>query len=414
LAKILKLTIMKRVILILVFWISVIFAYSQADVVSAFNYHREGKLDKAKTSIDKAIDNPKAAVNAKTWFYRGNIYIDISRSQDSAYRNLDKDALNKAYEAYSKATQLDIKKEYQLDIIQRMPLVADGYFNDGANKYNKGMNSLASSDTTKATSYFTSAVNSFENAYNIYEEAGRIDSTTIYYIATAAELGQDYGKAKQALEKLITMNYPEPAIYSSMGNICYKQDKNIDESLKYFTLGRQKYPDNLNILLNETNVYLAEGQTEKALDNLTLAAKIDENNPTVFFAIGAKYNEIADDTTKTKEVREDSFMKASNAYKKSVVLKPDYFDPNYNMGALYVNKAAALIDIANKLPLSEQKDYDRLRKEADDYLSNSIPYLEKAHELQPNDRSTLISLKEIYTRLNMMDKLKDVNTQLQE
>jgi Tfp pilus assembly protein PilF len=405
---------MKKIILILAIWVMTAAAYSQAVVVSAFNYHREGKLDKAKASIDKAITDPKAVLSAKTWFYRGNIYIDISRSQDSVYKKLDSDALNKAYEAYNKAMELDTKKEYQLDILQRMPLVADGFFNDGASKYNKGMNAFAVNDSSSALIHFNSAVSSFESAFKIYEQSGRVDTTTIFYIATSAELGEDFGKAKQALDKLIIMDYPEPSIYSSMGNICFKQDKDVKKALEYFAIGRKKFPDNLPILLNETNVYLSEGQTEKALENLTLAAKIDESNPTVFFAIGAKYNEIADDTTKTNEVREDSFLKAAVAYKKSVELKPDYFDPNYNMGALYVNKAAAVIEVANKLPLSEQKEFDRLKAEADEYLRNSIPYLEKAHELQPNDRSTLASLKEIYTRLNMLDKLKDVNAKLQE
>jgi hypothetical protein len=404
---------MKKVVLVLAFWISVVYVFSQADVVSAFNYHNAGKLDKAKQSIDKAILNPKAAVNAKTWYYRGNIYIDISRSPDSAYRNLDSDALNKAYEAYTKAIELDTKKEYKLDILQRMPLVGDGYFNDGANKYNKGMNSLAASDTVQAVKFFETAVKSFENAYTIYEESGRIDSTTVYYIATAAELGQDYGKAKLALEKLIAMDYPEPSIYSSMGNICYKHDKDVTSALKYFGMGRNKFPDNLNILLNETNVYLAEGQTEKALENLQLAAKIDETNPTVFFAIGAKYNEIADDTTRLAAQREEYFKYAADAYKKSVELKSDYFDPNYNMGALYVNKAAALIEIANNLPISEQKEFERLTAEATEYLRSSLPYLEKAQQLQPDDRSTLVSLKEIYTRLKMYDKLAEINAKLE-
>lgn len=404
---------MKKVTLVLALWMSAVYVYSQADVVSAYNYHNAGKLDKAKMSIDKAIENPKAAMNAKTWYYRGNIYIDISRSADSVYRNLDSDALNKAYDAYNKAIELDTKKEYKLDILQRMPLVGDGYFNDGANKYNKGMNALGTTDTAQAIKYFGTAVISFENAFKIYEESGRIDTTTIYYIATSAELGQDYGKAKQALEKLISMDYPEPSIYSSIGNICYKQDKDVENALKYFSLGRQKFPENLNILLNETNVYLAEGQTEKALENLQLAAKIDESNPTVFFAIGAKYNEIADDTTRSAAQREEYFKYAADAYKKSVELKPDYFDPNYNMGALYVNKAAALIEIANNLPISEQKEFDRLTAEATDYLRNSLPYLEKAQQLQPEDRSTLVSLKEIYTRLKMFDKLAEIDAKLE-
>jgi hypothetical protein len=406
---------MKKVILIFAFMASVGFLLSQpSEVVSAFNYHNSGKLDKAKIAIDKATVNAKTMSEAKTWFYRGNIYIDIYRSQDSIYKNLDPDALNKAYEAYNKAMELDVKKAYTIDILQRMPLVAEAYFNDGAGKYNQGMNSMTLTDTLQALNYFRLSVNSFENAYKIYEEAGRIDTATIYYVSIAAELGQDYDKAKKSLQTLIDMNFPEPAIYVSMGNIYYKIDKDIAKALTYFAEGRKKYPDNLNILLNETNIYLAEGQTEKALDNLKLAAEIDATNPTIFFAIGAKYNEVADDTTKTAEMRENSFVNAADAYKKSIALKPDYFDPNYNMGALYVNKAAALIDVANKLPLSEQKEYDRLKLEADDYLKNSLPYIEKAHELLPNDKSTLVSLKEIYTRLSMLEKLKEINAQLEE
>jgi len=405
---------MKKAAVILIFMISSDLCFTQPDVQNAFNYHNQGKLDKAKISIDKAILNPKAVNNAKTWFYRGNIYIDICRSQDTAYKNLDTDALTKAYEAYLKATELDTKNEYKIDILQRMILVAESYFNDGANKYNLGMTALSNSDSILAKKHFQVSVNSFENAFKIYESGGRTDTATIYYISIAAELGQDFPKAKGTLLQLIEMQYPEPAIYTSMANILYKQDKDVEKSLFYFSEGRQKFPDNLNILLNETNVFLAEGMTEKALDNLQLAAKFDESNPTIFFAIGAKYNEIVDDTTRTMEMREEAFTKASAAYKKSIELKPEYFDPNYNMGALYVNKAASLIEIANNLPLTAQTEYDKLKQQANDYLQNSLPYLEKAYELQPTDRSTLVSLKEIYTRLNMLDKLKEINAKLEQ
>lgn len=405
---------MKKLFFIVTFVISACFSIAQPDVQNAFNYHNQGKLDKAMISIDKAILNPKAVNNAKTWFYRGNIYIDICRSQDTAYKNLDPDALTKAYESYTKATELDTKNEYKVDIIQRMILVAESFFNDGANKYNLGMNALTKSDTVEAKKQFKVSVNSFENAFKIYESGGRTDTATIYYISIAAELGQDYSKAKSSLLKLIEMQYPEPAVYTSIANILYKQEKDVEKALFYFSEGRQKFPDNLNILLNETNVFLAEGLTEKALANLQLAAKFDESNPTIFFAIGAKYNEIVDDTTRSIEMREEAFTKASAAYEKSIELKPEYFDPNYNMGALYVNKAASLIEVANNLPLTAQAEYDKLKQLANEFLQNSLPYLEKAYELQPTDRSTLVSLKEIYTRLNMLDKLKVINAKLEQ
>ena len=38
-------------------------------------------------------------------------------------------------------------------------------------------------------------------------------------------------------------------------------------------------------------------------------------------------------------------------------------------------------------------------QKADEKFKAGLPYLEKAHELRPDDHSTLISLKQIYLRL---------------
>ena len=405
---------MKKSAFLLTFLFIATIGFSQNNnVVSAFNYHRNGKLDKAKEAIDKATVHPKTVIKAKTWYYAGNIYIDIYRSQDEKYINLDPDALNKSYEAYKKAKELDTKNTYTLDIIQRMPIIGEAYFNDGANKYNKGMTALDAQDSTLAKTEFTNSVKSFENAYEIYSESGAIDTLTIYYISIASELAGDYDKAKKSLETLIDMNYPQASIYSTMASIYLNREKNTEKAAYYFSEGRKKYPNDLSLLLNETNLFLAEGYTEKALNNLKLAAEIDKTNPTIFFAIGAKYNEVVDDTTKTTEMRENAFVQAVDAYNKSVELNPEYFDPNYNMGALYVNKASALIEEANLLPLDAQDEYDAKKDEADKCLQTCLPYIEKAHQIQPNDVSTLISLKEIYTRLKMYDELKEVNAKLE-
>ena len=46
-------------------------------------------------------------------------------------------------------------------------------------------------------------------------------------------------------------------------------------------------------------------------------------------------------------------------------------------------------------------------------LNNSRPYLEKAHEIEPNDNNTLIMLKLIYSRIPGAEKELDaVNQQL--
>jgi Tfp pilus assembly protein PilF len=400
---------MKKIVLLTLLFFTAATGFSQKNmVVSAFNYHKSGKLDKAKDAIDKATVHPKSISMAKTWYYRGNIYIDIYRSTNEEYKKLDPDALNVAYDAYQKALELDEKKTFYVEILARMPMVGESFFNYGANLYNSGQTALNNQDTVTANQEFGKAVNAFENAYKIYKDAGSEDSLTIYYIAVAAELGEDYDKAKEALETLIAMNYPEPGIYSSLAGIYYKQDKDAEKAASTYTEGRTKYPDNLSLLLNETNFLLAEQQTDKALGNLELAAEIDTTNATIFFAIGANYNQIVDDSTSTEEMREVAFGKAVDAYDKAIKIKPDYFDPNYNMGALYVNKAAVLIDEANQLPFEEQKKYDELKERADGYLNDCLPYLEKAHQIDASDMSTLYSLKEIYARLGNQEKLDQI------
>lgn len=403
---------MKKFAFILTLFIFASTAFSQnSKVVSAYNYHNAGKLDKAKKAIDEAIVNEKTIGDAKAWFYRGNIYVDIYRSADENYKNLDPDALNVAYESYNKAIELDDKNKYKDDILKFMPVLGEAYYNDGANKYNDGMQSAAT-DSAASVASFQKSVNSFENAYEIYSQSGINDTATIYYISVASELAHDYPKAKINLQKLIDMNYKEASVYTSLGNIYFNQDKDVDKALAVYAEGRTKFPMDLNLLLNETNLFLAEGMTDKALNNLKTAAEIDKENPTIFFAIGAKYNEVVDDTTKTAEVRNAAFEDAIVAYARAIELRTDYFDPNYNMGALYVNKASALIEIANKLPFEEQEKYDKLKTEADSYLNKSLPYLEKAHELQPEDMSTMISLKEIYIRLKLNEKLESINKEI--
>ena len=111
-------------------------------------------------------------------------------------------------------------------------------------------------------------------------------------------------------------------------------------------------------------------------------------------------------------MRDQMFNLAVEAYKKAIQLKPDYFDPVFNLGALYVNKAVIYDDRAKNLPLDAEAEFKTQKAEADKYLEAAIPYLEKATEMQPTDVSTLSSLKQIYIRQQKMDKVKAVNEKI--
>jgi tetratricopeptide (TPR) repeat protein len=155
-------------------------------------------------------------------------------------------------------------------------------------------------------------------------------------------------------------------------------------------------------LIAETNIYLATNEKEKAMKDLEMALQFDRTNPSIFFAVGTIYDQMGD------------IPAATSAYENAIALNPEYFEANYNLGALYVNKAADILDKANDLPLDAVKEYEKQKANADEMLNKSVPYLEKALELMPEDVNTMVSLKEIYTRLGLTDKLENINSRLQK
>ena len=105
---------MKRVlaILVIVAWsASGVFAQKSA-VNSAYTHYGNQYWDKAKRYIDMACVHPDTKDDAKTWMFRGNIYLMIANEQTSAkpnpkYANLCENPIDTAYEAYYRASQLN-------------------------------------------------------------------------------------------------------------------------------------------------------------------------------------------------------------------------------------------------------------------------------------------------------------------
>jgi len=385
------------ILVLMIFAVSVVFGQS-SKVQSAYNYLKNGKLDKAKENIDLAMVHEKTMAKAKTWFYAGNIYLNIYMSDNEEYRALSDNALQIAYDAYQKTVQYDEKDEFKNQLLINLNIIAEQFYNLAVTYFN--------------ADEYLNARDAFLTSGEINNSFGGVDSLAIYNAAICAEFGGDTTGSIQLYKELVEIDYDQPNVYASLANI-YKMQGRLDEALEVIAAGREKYPDDFNIIISETNLYLATGESDKALANLELALEKEKDNPTIYFAVGSQYNIIVDDTTKTFEVRESAFTSAETAYINAIALNADYFDANYNLGALYVNKAAEVITIANALPLGDPQ-YDVYKEQANQMLANAVPYLEKAVVIRPDDLSTLVSLKEIYTRLGLMEKLQQINTKLDE
>ncbi|MEI6889178.1 MAG: tetratricopeptide repeat protein [Bacteroidota bacterium] len=389
---------MKRIVVLVLMVITVTLAFGQKAVrQTASNYLKEGKLDKALESINLCIQDPSMAQDPKAWFIRGNIYSEIANTKDENFKSLDPDPLTKALESYKKATLFDEKKEYTEDIFQKVNWQRNKYFNEAVEFYGK--------------KDFKSAMLSFDHGFAALAAINIPDTLSLFYAATCASLANDRTQAKAYLIDLLKFKAKSVVIYSSLSEL-YRQEKDSGAALGVIREGQKMYPGNMPLFLAETNIYLTFNNTTKALANLRLASQKDSANPTIYYALGTIYNKLVDDTTKTPEMRDQMFNLAVEAYKKAIQLKPDYFDPVFNLGALYVNKAVIYDDRAKNLPLDAEAEFKTQKAEADKYLEAAIPYLEKATEMQPTDVSTLSSLKQIYIRQQKLDKVKAVNEKI--
>jgi len=371
-------------IAVLILLITVAFAVNAQNSkrTSAFNYLRYGKLDKAKEAIDAATEHPKTMNDPKTWFYRGNVYLAIQLSDDEKYKNLDPDPLDEAYNAYLKAKELDEKGEFTKEIDDRLTVCAEQYYNKGVIFYNNKK--------------YDEAMQAFGRAASMNESLGLVDTTSNFSAALCAELAHKNDEAIKYYKKLLAMNYKKPDVYNSLANIA-KVQGDTAQALQYIHEGRDIFPNSIELMISETNIYLATGDTEKAMELLKLAIKQDDKNPTLYYAIGTNYDNAG------------NFEEAEKNYLKAIELDPNYFDANYNLAALYVNKGISIFAEADKLPLNAEEKYNQMIDEAKSYYEKALPYAEKSGEISPNDEYAIRILKEIYTRLKMTDKLKDIN-----
>ena len=379
-------------------------------VVSAYNYHRYYENDKkaedltnAQLAIDMAIAHEKTMSDEKTWFYRGKIYHSIFESKDEKFKEQKANALNEAFTSYKKSLELDAKKEYSSEIMQRLTVVQVQYINLGVGQFE--------------AKTFDKAVTSFENAVSLAAIFQKIDTLALYNAALSAERALQYDKAVEYYTKLIGYKYGEAKIYSFLANI-YKLQKNEVKAQETIKEGRAAYPNDKNLTIEELNYYLAQGKFKEAVANLNLAIAGDPNNQLLYFSLGTIYDNLANPPKEKPQVTEAEYIeysqKAEEAYKKALMLKPDYFDALYNLGALYFNQGVKINEMANTI--KDNAKYAKEIKVADDKFTLSLPYLEKAEEIGTDDKKTytdlLNTLKQLYARTNQTDKYNKVKAKL--
>ena len=365
-------------------------ALGQKEVVSAYNANKDGDYRKAATYIEQAILVEKAASKDKTWRYRGEIYLNIAADPEvsAEYPN----ALVLAKESYEKAREVDVKGRYERECIEGLGRVQIMASNNGINFYN--------------TEAFDLAGNSFDIAASVARTVDMVDTMAVYNAALCYEKAGMTDLAIARYYECAEIKYQVPNVFLFISTL-YRDAGDDEAALETLKNARKDYPREQSLIIEELNIYLTSGDFERAKTNLQLAAEQDPNNEILWFSLGSVFDNLGNSE------------EAISAYLKAIEVKADYFDANYNLGALYFNQAVQGINAANdmwkpRMTNKEAAAQKKLETDAKELFNTAKPYLEAAFAKNPEDLQTIRSLKDIYARTGEDDKFLQMNDLLKK
>jgi len=374
---------MKKLISTVVFCLMAAGVYAQNSAVNkASQFKDKGELMNAKDQIDLATVHEKTINKPKTWFTKGEVYEAIAF--DSTYQDMQDEALTEAVAAYNKAKSLDEGGSYDGLSLIKIDNMWGTMINNGAEAYNQ--------------EDYETAITYFEKSSILKPE----DTTGYYYAGIAAQQGELYQKALDNYYKLIDLDYHSEDIYSSVVYLERTQNNDDEKALEVLEQARVHFPDNETLMKEEINLLIVTEQTDKAKAKLTEAIKAEPDNANLYYNLAYISEQTDDDEA------------AVANYEKAIEADPEYFDATFNLAVNFYNKGAEILKKANDMDLrTYQKEGKKVEEEARVEFNKCLPYLEKANEIKPEDRTVLETLQTVYVQLKMNDKAEALNTQLE-
>ncbi|WP_461633654.1 tetratricopeptide repeat protein [Labilibaculum euxinus] len=347
----------------------------KSKVTGAQNYLTSGKLDKAKEAIDEGIQDEKCVAYAKAYLVKGKVYQGIFESPLPAYKKLAEKPLDIAFDAYMKALELDEKGKMEKPVKAQMTNMIPDYTNEAVNLYNAGD--------------FPGALAAFERVLEIegmdmFKENATIDTAVIFNAGMTAQKADQLDKAAKYYKQSIEYNYGGAKTYANLSKVL-TDSGNKEEGVKYLHKGFELYPNDSWMLVELINHYMLGGEPQKAADYLDKAIELDPTNASFYRAKGTLYE-------KTEE-----FAKAEEMYTKALSMDPNDFTSQYNLGLLKLNAAIQKHKVANEI--MDAKKYNQAIKAVYAEYEAVIPYFEKVLEMQPDEKNSMITLKELYFKL---------------
>ncbi len=228
----------------------------------------------------------------------------------------------------------------------------------------------------------------------LFEKTGNANDAKICY-EKAYDGNPDYFSGIELYDKAVTMlNTVNDTASEENETTIATALKQLKKAIDYLEKAHKNVPEDglakeamMNSYVAVINFYIATNQFNPALEYLAIAIEHQPSNESFFFAQGYLFEKIG----KSDE--------AAVSYNKAIEINPEYFEPLLNLGIQIYNKAIEMGKIANEIPTNKPKEYDVAIVAALEQMNKSVPYFERAYEINPEDSYVMNALMESYTKL---------------
>jgi tetratricopeptide (TPR) repeat protein len=361
----------------------------------------------AVNSVDSMLAAMDSKYKAKYYFIKAQALAGQSNYAAAAdsFNNLFDYEIEIGKNKYTK-----LAKEMFGALIQKVSTKAIDLYSNDKNYKDAATNfyltyKLSPTDTTFLynAAISASSAKEYDAALVYYRELKKIGYTgiTTQYLAVSIETGkvEDLGSKNQRDLMVKAKQYKEPTdkvseskqadIVKNIGYILVNQGKT-EEAIIALQEARKADPKDVNLLLNEAQLYIKLDRMDKFGALMEDAVKLDPTNPTLFFNLGVV------------NANEGKIEEAVAYYKKAIELKPDYADAYMNLAVAMLAEEKEIIEEMNN-NLSDYDKYDALLAKQKILYKKALPYLIKADTIERSE-GTVRTLLNMYDTLEMFEE----------
>ena len=422
--------------------------------VNAQNVTTSNELAKLKKA-DANIENPKKSAKASTWLAHGKAYTEayilptkeIGRGVPVAVLQMNVGEPKNMYEGeFQGAPMIVLDYEYVDIYVNPANYLIEGWNQKKSLKDNLAVTAIASLKKayemdakveSKVASVALNLANALMQQGDALNAVGRtLESAECFELAYRAQSivpstqangdnlfnagmlvtmhaagaeGDDamaaFERGEQLFSEVLATGYADANghIYYYLFHCYYGQKtKNEAEYLakakEALLTGIKLFPKNNTILDGLMQFYTAEqgvGDPAELTEMIETSLQNDPTNYDLWFGRGRVYNAIK------------NYEECIKSFEKCAELRPDAFDANFYLGYFIIEKANDAVNALNNHSGISYDEYEAENAKINLIYADAIPWLERAHELNPSDAATIEYLNSLCFRLRDMDGMMD-------